>query len=228
MNAGIADTLNLGWLLAARLQGWGSEAILDAYEAERQPITEQVSNFAMDHAQKMIRARRAVPAHIESPDAEGAAARALVGQEAYDLNVQQFCCAGLNFGYYYSGSPIIVADDETPPPYTMGSFTPSTVPGCRVPHVWLADGRSLYDALGPAYTLLCTEPEGDFASLLIASKEAGMPLEVVKLQTKDALPAAYQHKLLLCRSDQHVVWRGDALPADAQALVRQLCGVVTR
>ncbi|MEO7391789.1 MAG: FAD-dependent monooxygenase, partial [Ramlibacter sp.] len=56
MNAGIADAINLAWLLAARLQGWGAEGILDAYEAERQPITEQVSQFAMDHAQKMIRA----------------------------------------------------------------------------------------------------------------------------------------------------------------------------
>jgi 2-polyprenyl-6-methoxyphenol hydroxylase-like FAD-dependent oxidoreductase len=50
MNAGIADAMNLSWLLAARLQGWAPEAMLDAYEAERQPITEQVSRFAMDHA----------------------------------------------------------------------------------------------------------------------------------------------------------------------------------
>ena len=34
-------------------------AILDAYEAERQPITEQVSHFAMDHAPSMIKAARA-------------------------------------------------------------------------------------------------------------------------------------------------------------------------
>jgi hypothetical protein len=67
--------------------------------------------------------------------------------------VQQFCCAGLNFGYFYSGSPLIVPDGEAPPAYTMGSFTPSTVPGCRAPHFWLADGRSLYDAFGPGYTL---------------------------------------------------------------------------
>ncbi|MEL0488907.1 FAD-dependent monooxygenase, partial [Neisseria gonorrhoeae] len=104
MNAGIADAINLSWLLAARLQGWGEEAMLDAYEAERQPITAQVSQFAMDHAQKMIKARRAVPANIEQAGAEGDALRAEIGQEAYELNVQQFCCAGLNFGYFYSGS----------------------------------------------------------------------------------------------------------------------------
>ena len=154
MNAGIADAINLSWLLAACVQGWADERILDAYEAERQPITEQVSHFAMDHAQKMIRARRAVPADIEAPGAEGDALRAEIGREAYELNVQQFCCAGLNFGYFYTGSPIIATDGEAPPTYSMGSFTPSTVPGCRAPHFWLADGRSLYDAFGPGYTLL--------------------------------------------------------------------------
>ena len=49
MNAGIADAANLAWLLAARLRRLGRRRrILDAYEAERQPITEQVSHFAMD------------------------------------------------------------------------------------------------------------------------------------------------------------------------------------
>ena len=56
MNAGIADATNLAWLLAAHLEGWAGDAILDAYEAERLPITEQVSRFAMDHAQAMFEA----------------------------------------------------------------------------------------------------------------------------------------------------------------------------
>src|SRR5690606_22153422 len=136
MNAGIADALNLSWLLAARLHGWGDEAILDAYEAERLPITEQVSRFAMDHAHKMMKARRAVPSGIEEPGPQGHALREVVGREAYALNVQQFCCAGLNFGYFYTGSPIIVEDGKAPPGYTMDGYTPATVPGCRVPHFW--------------------------------------------------------------------------------------------
>ena len=66
MNAGIADAANLSWLLAAVLNGWASPAILDAYEAERQPITEQVSQFAKDMASKNIELRRETPAEIES------------------------------------------------------------------------------------------------------------------------------------------------------------------
>ena len=76
MNAGIADAANLSWLLAAHLKGWAPEAILNAHEAERLPITEQVSHFAMDHAHKMARQRMAVPANIEEPGPEGDRARA--------------------------------------------------------------------------------------------------------------------------------------------------------
>jgi 2-polyprenyl-6-methoxyphenol hydroxylase-like FAD-dependent oxidoreductase len=224
MNAGIADAIHLSWLLAARIQSWGGDAILDAYEAERQPITEQVSQFAMEHAAKMIKARRAVPMNIEDAGAEGAAIRADMGREAYELNVQQFCCAGLNFGYYYSGSPILARDEtESPPAYTMGGFTESTVPGCRAPHFWLADGRSLYDAFGPVYTLLRFDRGVDVGVLVEAAADKKMPLTVLDVEAKD-IPQAYRHKLVLCRSDQHVAWRGDAVPVDAAALVELLRG----
>jgi hypothetical protein len=223
MNAGIADALNLSWLLGARLQGWGEPAILDSYEAERQPITMQVSHFAMDHAAKMIKARRAVPANIEADDSEGARLRDEIGREAYELNVQQFCCAGLNFGYYYEGSPIIAHDEEKPPAYTMGGFEASTVPGCRAPHFWLADGRSLYDAFGPGYTLLRFDPAVDVAALVAAARARKVPFTVLDIAGVD-VPEAYRHKLVLCREDQHVAWRADRAPADAVQLVDLLRG----
>lgn len=156
---------------------------------------------------------------------EGAAARQRVGEEAYALNVQQFCCAGLNFGYFYSGSPLIVDDGEAAPAYTMGSFTESTVPGCRVPHVWLADGRSLFDAFGPGYTLLRRDARVDVAPLLAAAARRGVPLQVLDAAPRDGWPEAYRHALVLCRADTHVVWRGDQLPEDALALVDRLRGV---
>ncbi len=212
MNAGIADAVNLAWLLVARLHGWADERILDAYEAERQPITEQVSQFAMDHAQKMIKARGAVPTRIEEDSPEGDALRAAAGDEAYRLNVAQFCCAGLNFGYFYDRSPIIVGDGEKAPAYSMGSFTASTVPGCRAPHFWLADGRSLFDAFGPGYTLLRFDRDAAIDVLVEAAAALRLPLAVVEVDSAE-VPAAYRHKLVLCRGDQHVVWRGDAAPA---------------
>ena len=222
MNAGIADASNLAWLLAARIQGWAAESILEAYQAERQPITQQVSNFAMEHAQKMISARGAVPANIEATGPEADAVRAAVGQQAYDLNVQQFCCGGLNFGYYYEGSPIVASDGEAAPAYSMGGFTESTVPGCRAPNIWLSNDTPLFDVLGTGYTLLRLDGAAGADALVAAAESQRMPLKVIDVQSLE-VPAAYRHKLLILRADQHVAWRGDALPASSESLVRRLC-----
>ena len=223
MNAGIADATNLSWLLAAHLNGWAPAAILDAYEAERLPITDQVSRFAMSHAEAEIRRRGAVPDEIEEAGPRGARAREEVGRLAYAINVQQYACAGLNFGTYYDRSPIIAYDGAEHPPYTMASYTPSTVPGCRTPHLWLADGRSLYDALGPEFTLLRLDPTVDATPLEMAAKHRGVPLAVLDIAASEAADP-YSHKLVLSRPDQHVAWRGDALPADPLALVDRVRG----
>jgi hypothetical protein len=223
MNAGIADATNLAWLLAACLQGWADTAILDAYEAERLPITEQVSRFAMDMAGKVLGQRRTVPDEIEQPGAEGDAVRNRVGQAAYDLNVQQYCCGGLNFGYFYDRSPIIAYDGVEPPAYTMADFTPSTVPGCRVPFSSLPDGRPVYDALGPGYTLLRLDPQTTVAPFVTAMRDGGIPIEVVDLPTGGA-KQPYDRKLIVVRTDQHVAWRGDALPDRPERLVDILRG----
>ena len=224
MNAGLADAENLAWLLAARLRGWGAPAILDAHERERWPITEQVSRFAMNHAHAMAKQRRAVPPEIEADGPAGEAARAALGRATYDLNVQQYAAAGLNFGYYYDDSPLIAYDGAAHPPYSMGAFEPSTVPGCRTPHVWLAGGRSLYDVHGDGYALLRLDPSLDPGPLLTAAAERGVPLRLIALAPVEA-GGVYTTRLLLSRPDRHVAWRGDALPRDVVGLVERVSGV---
>jgi len=177
----------------------------------------------MDHAHAMAKQRRGVPAEIEEDSPAGEAARAAVGKAAYDLNVLQYCCAGLNFGYYYDRSPIIAYDGAQQPAYSMGEFTLSTVPGCRVPHVWLDDGRSLYDALGPEYTLLRLDPGVTVDGLLEGAASRGLPLELLDVVSAEAA-SAYDLKLVLARPDQHVAWRGDGAPVDPLALVDRLRG----
>jgi 2-polyprenyl-6-methoxyphenol hydroxylase-like FAD-dependent oxidoreductase len=226
MNAGIADAMNLSWQLAARLNGWGAEGVLAGYEAERLPITEQVSKFAMNHAIALQKEREGVPAGIEDAGPEGEAARAAAGRALYDLNVKQYCCGGLNFGYFYDASPLIAYDGEAQPPYGMDTFTPSTVPGCRTPHIWLNDGRSLYDAMGPEFTLLRFDPSVDVRPLQDAAQRRGVPLRVLDVEAS-AAAGLYRHALVLSRPDQHVAWRGDASPADPRALIDTVRGART-
>jgi len=225
MNAGIADAMNLSWLLAAHLNGWAPASILDAYEAERWPITSQVSRFAMSHAEAEIRRRGAVPDEIEDEGAEGERARRQTGRLTYEINVQQYACAGLNFGTYYDRSPIIAYDGTEPPAYTMGSYTPSTVPGCRTPHLWCKDGSSLYDAMGPEFTLLRFDSAVDAAALELAARDRGVPL---KLLDVEPAAAAFGGLLVLSRPDQHVAWRGDRSPADPLALIDRVRGAANQ
>ena len=227
MNAGIADAMNLSWQIAGVLQGWASPGILDAHEAERWPITEQVSHYAMNTATALAKARGDVPADIEASGPEGDAVRERIGRAMYQLNVPQYCCGGLNFGYFYAGSPIIAYDGEQAPPYTMYEFTPSTVPGCRTPHLWLRDGRSLYDALGPGFTLLRFDRSVSVDALCGAAAKRGVPLTVLDVESDDAA-SLYRHKLVLSRPDQHVAWRGDAQPDDAMALIDRVRGAAMR
>jgi len=223
MNAGIADAANLSWMIAAVLKRWAKPAILDAYEAERLPVIEQTSQLITEISQKVMMHRREISTEIERDDEVGQTARSRIGKAAYELDVAQQCCGGLNFGYAYDKSPIIAHDGEAPPEYRMFEFTPSTVPGGRAPHLWLDNGRSLYDSLGPDYTLVRADPLEDVSGLVDAATEAGMPLTVLDLDTPEARKA-YPEKLVMVRPDQHVAWRGNRVPSTPAALVAQMTG----
>jgi len=227
MNAGIADAASLSWMLAAVLNGWATSNILEAYQAERQPITDQVSRFAFNMAKNVSRQRREVSAEIERQDKIGEAARATLGQEAYNLYVQQQCCGGLNFGYFYADSPIIAYDGASHPVYSMGRFESSSVPGCRGPHLWLNGSSSLYDACGEGFALLRLDPRACISGLIDAVAQRGVPLKIVEVDTRDA-QSLYAHKLVLLRPDRHVAWRGDEEPVNPVALIDLVRGAATQ
>lgn len=218
MNAGIADAANLSWMLAAMLSGWAAPSILEAYQAERQPITDQVSRFAFNMAKDVSQQRREVSSDIERQDEIGEAARAALGREAYDLYIQQQCCGGLNFGYFYANSPIIAYDGAPHPVYSMGRFESSSVPGCRAPHLWL-DGRcSLYDACGDNFALLRFDPRARISGIIDAAARRRVPVKIVEVDARNA-QSLYPHRLVLLRPDRHVAWRGDEEPPDPVALI---------
>jgi hypothetical protein len=100
----------------------------------------------------------------------------------------------------------------------MGTFTSTTVPGCRVPHLWFEGRRSLYDAMGPDYTLLRLDPTVRVDGIVAAAAQRCLPLAVLDVRSPEALEL-YRHRLVLVRPDQHVAWRSDAEPADPISLI---------
>ena len=92
------------------------------------------------------------------------------------------------------------------------------------PHLWLADGASLYDHFGPGFTLLVTEGNKSEAANLIAVAAARRIPLVVVAPEDSRLRGRYEARFALIRPDQHVAWRGDVLPADCDALLAQVTG----
>lgn len=225
MNAGIADCMNLSWQLAANFVGWGGEKLLDAHEAERHPITQQVSRHVMSLAKDNMASGevgRWIP-HLEAAEPMGSYAREMAGRWYYAYNVGQFACIGLNFGPYFENSPVVCYDGAPAPAYSLTHYEPSTVPGCRAPHLWLADGTSLYDRLGMGFGLVRNDTSIDVGVLTDKAATMGIPLVIVDVE--DALEAAvYDHPLVLVRPDRMIAWRGLALPSDIAALLDKVCG----
>lgn len=100
------------------------------------------------------------------------------------------------------------------------------MPGCRTPHLWLRDGRSLYDALGSDFALLRFDPKVEISGLVDAAARRSLPMVAVDVDSEES-GALYPCKLLISRPDQHVAWRGDRTPSDPMALIDRLRGAST-
>ncbi len=224
MNTGIDDTANLAWKLAATLQGWGGPHLLESYEAERLPIAIRNTGAARLLAKSIGDIR--VPPELEHDSAAGAAARRDIGAYLGTFG-EEFASIGVQLGARYDGSPII-AGEEAPPPDDFAHYLPSAVPGGRAPHAWLGTGRgigdSLFDQFGTGFTLLRlgTNPP-DSAAFEAAARELNMPFTQLDIADDD-IRALYGRDLALIRPDQHVAWRGNAVPSDASGLLRRLTG----
>jgi len=77
--------------------------------------------------------------------------------------------------------------------------------------LWLSDGRSLYDALGPDFTLLRFDPTLAIEKIIAAAARRYVPMSVLDVEADEA-PLLYPCKLLLSRPDRHVAWRGNQSP----------------
>src|SRR4051812_11108421 len=223
-NTCVGDAVNLGWKLAAVLQGWAPESLLDTYEPERRPVALRTIDAA--GSQEAFLAPSFAAADLGADSPAGEALRADVAQ-ALQVKDPEFHALGLVLGYDYPDSPVVVPDAGSRPAPEVVTYTPSSHPGARLPHAWLPDGTSVYDLLGDGFTLLRLAPAADAAPFLDAAARAGVPVRLLDLVHLPKLRARYGTDLLLVRPDQHVAWRGTA-DADADAVLDVVTGRGTR
>ena len=213
-NTGIGDAVNIGWKLAAVLQGWGGGSLLASYEAERRPVAQETIDVASSHTSHLA-ADLADPL-LRDPGAAGAARRAAAAEEIQRAKFSEFHSRGLVLGSGYEGSPLVIGDGTEPPPRDPVAYVPSAHPGARLPHAWLDASRCVFDLLGPGFSVVRARPGCDPEPLLRAAADRGVPATLVDV-AGHGLEGLYGAGLLLVRPDGHVAWRGEDAPADPAA-----------
>jgi 2-polyprenyl-6-methoxyphenol hydroxylase-like FAD-dependent oxidoreductase len=225
MNTGIGDAVDLGWKLAAVLQGWGESRLLDSYEIERKPVA--VSSVAASSetyvhetslpANPAIAEENAAGERARQEFAAALSARRGAGNERLHESIK--------LAYCYEGSPVIWPDDKAPPASKSASAVSLCRSGARAPHAWLRLGVSTLDLFGDGFVFLRFARGIDVASIQDAAAARGVPLKIIDIENPE-IAAQYERKLALIRPDGHVAWRGDDCRADAIALVDRVRGAL--
>ncbi|WP_051676277.1 FAD-dependent monooxygenase [Polaromonas glacialis] len=217
MNMGVSDSVDLGWKLAATLQGWGGQALLESYELERRPVHMHVLQESSANHSKISNAL--CEEGLEDDTPAGQAARERVGKRINAEKLSEFYTLGTILGDRYTDSPIVQQLTAAPAvPRDFLNYVPSSLPGGRAPHAWLHDGSSLFDHFGAGFTLLALPDSSASTSSAAAVQAAacdaarlGVPLTILQ-PDNPALAALYARRLTLIRPDQHIAWTGDAWP----------------
>ncbi|MEU9608361.1 FAD-dependent monooxygenase [Streptomyces sp. NPDC048057] len=182
LNLGLQDAANLGWKLAARVQGWAPPGLLDSYHDERHPVGRRVLDNVQAQGTLMF------------GGAETAPVRQVLAEVLADPGPRDRIAAwvtGLDVRYDVRG------DDSGEPAPLIGSRVPDLALTCSNGertgvHALLRDGRGLLLdlATGPASTAADADGWADRVHAVRATAAA------------DGAPFAS----VLVRPDGHVVW----------------------
>lgn len=185
-NTGIQDAANLAWKLALALRGEAGPALLETYHQER-------------HAAGWYAAEQSA-AYTGGLREMGAPREGLAHPFA------------LVAGYRYAEGALV---DDGLGPQPMDRLSLTGRPGTRVPHAWLADGRSTLDVTGSGFGLL-TGPGGQ--RWIEAARSSGIAAAVAD--------GVVDKGALLVRPDGIVAWAtADASPT-SETVLREVLDTV--
>jgi hypothetical protein len=210
----LEDITNLGWKLAAVLQGWGGDKLLDSYTEERRPVFWEVAEDfiarGMESEGEFL--------NTFSPEKDEA---------EFKREWRKFQDDGGNrtliYEPNYEGSPVVIGP-EGAVCSAHGSFEFAARPGHHLSPQPLSGGRYLPAELGTGFTLLALSAEDDDVQTFVkVAQSEGVPFTVVQ-DTREGGRQRYEYKLILVRPDQHVVWVGDNAPNDPVEVMRKVTG----
>ncbi len=215
VNTGFEDAVNLGWKLAARLQGWGGDGLLDSYDAERRPVFEST---ARDFIERAIQDDREFLQAFD-PDSD----RAAFEREWAARSAGARSEVG-SFEPHYEGSPVVWG-----PPggrcSAVGRHDFAARAGHHVAPLPVAPGRNLFQELGRGFSLLTFAPEDPcVGALQQGAARLRIPLTTI-LGTEAEARAKYGARYILIRPDQFVAWASQDGNCEADRVLAKAVGL---
>jgi 2-polyprenyl-6-methoxyphenol hydroxylase-like FAD-dependent oxidoreductase len=205
----IGDAVDLGWKLAAAINGWGGPTLLSSYEGERR----RRALVDRELLARTLETRR----RFGRLAAVGASREFLADVLRQEPPLVETAGTGLTGGA--APSPVVWREARDCRTRRTAS---TTRPGVRPPAVRLPDGEQLFDRLGPQFTLVDLTDDATGTPLVRSARARGIPMTHLTV-TDAAVRASWASRLVLVRPDQHIAWRTDDTPSDWEVVL----GVVT-
>ncbi|NQV55873.1 MAG: FAD-dependent monooxygenase [Rhodospirillales bacterium] len=224
MHTGMGDAVNLGWKLAAEIEGWAGPHMLDSYEAECRPFARRNVDYATS-AFAEVTGLPGLPA-ISAAAPGGANAMRDYVQNLPQLSRSSASAVAEKVKSFSSlgETPLCVNDGSGPPERDPVKLAPAAHPGAPAPHAWIDAATSTLDLFKGQFTLLdFSGGKADTAPITEAAKARAVPLKIVPIDNKD-IAELYELKLVLVRPDAYIAWRGDEGPIDPLSLIDQIRG----
>ena len=217
VNSGLEDARNIGWKLAATLQGWGSEGLLDSYDAERRPVFRStIDDFI---AKSIENDRTFLDAY--DPERDRAAF-----EKAWQERAAGAAGEVNSFEPNYEGSPVVWPNAATDGVCSAkGSHLFEARPGHHLAPAILSSGENVFEALGAGFTLLAIgAAQATLDSFQTAAVAQNLPLKIV-VAAPEGQVLRYGAALVLVRPDEFVAWTANT-PEISDAEIREVLRVV--
>ena len=169
INTGLEDVANLGWKLAAALQGWAGDELLDSYGWERRPV---FVSTARDFIEKAIQSDKEFLGKFDpAQDKDAFEAEWLIRSSGASSEVH-------SFEPHYEGSAIVCGAPGSECS-AAGSHQFAARAGHHLAPRQLGSGRNVFEELGPDFTLIdLGAPAAVVAELRHAAETVRMPLKL--------------------------------------------------
>ncbi|KAF5593412.1 phenol 2-monooxygenase [Fusarium subglutinans] len=214
MNTAVGDSFDLGWKLAAVINGGGGSHLLRSYEMERKPIAIQNIERSGVH----FKVHQGYVGWVAEAGPELILSRSTQAKELKERihrHVQEHAGENQDHGIEmrdrYRNSPTILrpGDASKEPQWSHRNYIPSTWPGARAPHLFLSDGKtSIFDRFGQGFTLVDFSQYGKWAARFMkTAKHIGIQLKPVHLPQETAARKIWGRDAVLICPDDFVSWK---------------------